>query len=369
MLTSSAQYRAALPYAVRREVRVQVLHNGAVVADSDLDDVYLPLGGNVEAQLQARVTRTARLAIDPSLYPVTSTDVFAPEIAVLRLYGGIGYPDGSREVFPIFTGRVIKVDRDPAGMVTVSAEDYASDVVAFQFEQPQLSITTNTVTAEIKRLIRQVLPDAVFGTNNVTDGLVPALVWDTDRGQALDDLASSLGARWYTLGDGSFVVRAYPYTVGTPVASLVDESGGTLMTATTTRTREGVVNSWTVVSERMDGTAPVRATVRDLDSASPTMYGSTFGVISKVIKVQTPLTSGQAQQTAAALLSTTRALGEQWSVNCVPDYTLEAGDTIDLSYRGLSGTQVIDRITYPLMAADNMQMTTRSSVSPSQQGG
>lgn len=369
MLAASTLYRQALPYAVRRVVRVQVLHGTTVVADSDSDATYLPRAGTVQAQLQARVTRTVDLPIDPSLYPQSSSDVYAPEQAVVKISAGIGYPDGSRELFPIFTGRVIEVTRSPDGTVSAHCEDYASDVVAARFEQPQASVVGNSIVTEIQRLIRQVLPGAVFGTNDVVDGPVPALVWDVDRGQALDDLAASLGARWYALGDGTFVVRVYPYTASTPVLSMADGDGGMVVSATVKRSRAGVVNSWTVVSERMDGSAPVRSTVRDLVPGSPTMWGGPFGQINQVVKTQAPLSAGQAQQTAAALLSTTRALLETWEVSCVADYTIEPGDTLALSSRGLDGVQVADRVAYPLSTADSMTMSTRSAVTPSQQGG
>jgi hypothetical protein len=362
VLTSTQLYKDALPFPHRRETRVEVYHGGVRVGDSDTDPRLLPEAGSVSASLTSRVTRTMDLEVSPELYPSDPADLLSPYTAVLKVSSGIGYPDGSREIFPVFTGRVLDVDRAENGNVVLRCEDLAADVIGFQFEQPQPSILGNPITSEIHRLILQALPSATFGTDDVVDSTTPTLVWDEDRGQALDDLAQAVKARWYALGDGSFVIRRYPYTAGVPVASLVDQSGGLVMTASRSVTRAGSANSVTVVSERMDGTAPVRATARDNDPSSPTYFGGDYGKVSQIIKVQTPLTNSEAQSLAIAQLAACIALTEQWSISCTPDHTLEPGDTINASYRGVSAVQVIDRITYPLTTEGPMELQCRSSI-------
>lgn len=361
MLTVSGLYRQALPYPVRRENRVQVFHGGVLVADSDTNPVYLPEGGTVEARLTSRVSRTARITMDPSLYPAAPGDVLSPYAAVIKVFTGIGYPDGSREIFPIFTGRIYDFDRAPSGGLVVMAEDLAADVVGFPFEQPQPSSAGGSVLQQIRQLISDAVTGAVFDTNDVTDGTVPQLVWDTDRGQALDDLANALQGRWYTLGDGSFVVRKFPYVGGTPVVTISDDSGGVVMTATRRVTRDGTINSMTVVSERMDGTDPVRVTVRDNDPVSPTFFGGPFGKRSRTVKVQTPLSFGGAQALARSLLASGMALTEQWSIAMPSDGSLEPGDTIGVGYRGISSNQVIDSARWSLDTAQ-MSIETRASI-------
>lgn len=363
MLTSTQQYKDALPYPHRRVTRVQVYQGGVLVGDSDTNPLLNPVDGAVSASLTSRVTRTLDMTVRPELFPAAPTDLMSPYASVLRISSGIGYPDGSREIFPIFTGRVVDVDRTGDGGVQITGEDLAADVIGFEFEQPQASLAGSPIPLEIRRLILQALPSATFGTDDVPSGEVPVLIWDTDRGKALDELAEAVTGRWYALGDGSFVTRRYPYTTGTPVASLVDESGGLVVTASRSVTRAGTANSITVVSERMDGTDPVRVTVRDNDPASPTQFGGLYGRVSKVINVQTPLTQADAQQLAIEQLAAHTALVEQWSLSLVPDHTLEPGDTIDVSYRQVSSTQVLDRLVYPL-GLSQMSAQTRASVSP-----
>lgn len=361
MLTVSSQYRAALAAAPRRENRVQVFHGSTLVADSDTNAVYLPLGGTVEAQLTSRVTRTARIEMDPSLYPAAPTDVLSPYTAVIKVFSGIGYPNGSREIFPLFTGRIYDFDRTPSGGLVVLAEDLAADVIGFPFEQPQPSSVGVSILQQMRQLISDAVPGAVFDANDVTDGTTPQLVWDTDRGQALDDLAKAVQGRWYTLGNGQFVVRKFPYQGGTPVVTLTDGSGGAVMTATRRVTRDGTINSMTVVSERMDGSDPVRATVRDTNPLSPTFFGGNFGKRSQIIKVQTPLSFGGAQALAQTLLASGMALTEQWAVEMPSDGSLEPGDTITVSYRGITSNQVIDTARWSL-GTDQMNIQTRASI-------
>lgn len=368
MLTGSALYADSLPFPHARTLRVQVLRGSTVLLDTDDPanggDALLPVGGTVRAALSGRVTRSLDAQFPSQWWPANDGDPFDPKFGVLKIWAGTRFPDGSREIFPIFTGRIQDADRPADGSFRVTASDRAADVVAFQFEQPELSLTGNTVVQEIRRLILQAFPAAVFGTNDVNTAiLVPPLMWDTDRGKALDDLAQSLQARWYTLGDGSFVIRQYPYQGGTSVVSLSDGYPGTLSGAEIRKSRFGGANSVTVVSERMDGTAPVRYTARDIVPSSPTYYFGDYGKVSQVVKVQTPLDNAGAQALAGQLLSAQIAVTETWDVSCVPDYRLEPGDTIGLAWRGNASTQVIDTITYPLtLQSAAMTIGTRASV-------
>lgn len=370
MLTATALYRQALPYPWRRVCRVDVYHDGAFqgsldsVASGAASGATGITGGDIQVRLTSRVTRVLSLGVDPSLMPETATDLLAPERAVLRVFAGIGYPDGSSELFPVFTGRVHEASEGPSGEVTVLAQDLAADVVGFPFEAPQNSQTALSVVTQIQALITQAVPDAVFGTDDVTDQPVPKLTWDTDRGAALDDLAQAVQGRWYTLGDGSFVVRRYPYDAGSPVLDLVDASGGTLMTARRSRSREGTANTVTVISERLDGTDPIHVTLRNLDPSSPFAFGGPYGKVGQVTKVQTPLTQAQATLLASQQLTAATALSERWSISCVPDATIEPGDTLNVSYRGTNSVQVVDSIRYPLTTG-NMTLETRSSLAMS----
>lgn len=361
MLPSTAAYKDAIhaPHQLAFEVDLYDGPGGDVLARE------VPIfGGQVTANLTHRVTRTASFSVHGDLWPGTDpADLLTPYRTVAVIRAGIEYGNGERETFPLITGRVGDVTRNDDGSVTAEVDDLAADVLDFRFEQPRNSERV-TVLAQIRRLISEALPEATFGADLVANpgAETPVLTWDEDRGKALDDLAETLGARWYTLGDGSFVVRAYPYADGVALQTITDEPGGLLRSGAVTLTRrDGTANSITVVVERFDGGAPFRVTARDGTPGSPTLFGGPFGRVSRIIKVQTPLTEGEATVYARAQLNAATALASTWQVTCVPDYTLEPGDTALFRSRGVQSTQVIDRITYPLTPA-TMSLSTRAYV-------
>jgi hypothetical protein len=363
VLPSSVLYKPSLLGPHKLAVRVRVYQNDVLVADTKTGGLPLP-DGAVDASMTARVTRTFAGNFPDESFTGDPLDVLSPYLSVLRIEAGIEYATGLTEVFPIFKGRVTQADRLEDGTTAVQGDDLAADVIGFQFEVPQNSITTHSTVAEIQRLILQALPSATFGVSDVPSTRVPVLTWDQDRGQALDDLAAAVSGRWYALGDGDFVVRLYPYTIGAPVATMTDGPGGMIAGARISITRQGAYNSVTVVSERMDGLPPIRALARNNTVGSPTRFGNGYGRVSQIIRIQTPLTQLGAGALAKAQLAASGALSEQWATTIVPDYTLEPSDVVDLTSRRRTSRQVIDRISYPLTTQALMTLSSRSRVDP-----
>lgn len=356
MLPSTVTYKQAIhaPHSLAFRVDLYAGPGGAVIQRD------IPVfGGSVSANLTHRVTRTGTFTLGQEFWPVLATDPLTPYQTVANIKAGIQYGDGSEELFDVITGRVGEVTRNADGSVTARIDDLAADVLAYRFEQPQNSELI-TVLQQIRRLIQDALPSATFGTDDVTDADTPRLTWDEDRGKALDDLAEALGGRWYALGNGDFVVRRFPYDVGTSVQDILDGPGGLLVSGAPSLTRDGAANSITVVVERFDGGIPFRVQARDNSPTSPTRFDGPFGRVSQVIKVQTPLTVGEATIYARAQLNASTALSSQWSVLMVPDFTLEPGDTVTLESRGVRSVQLIDSITYPLGAGGTMSLRTRA---------
>lgn len=359
MLPTSTQYRQVLPTPHKRVFRIDVTDIDGVVRASDLR----PFDGSVEATLTQRVTRRAMFRMGSEWYPAVSDDPLSPEFAVVHIRAGVQYGDGSVEMFPIFVGRVDTPVLNADGTVDFECYDLANDVVSYPFEQPRTTVEGMTLD-EIRSLILEAVPQAEFGADNVTDTPTPQLTWDDDRGEALDDLAQSLGARWYTLGDGSFVVRSFSYIPGPIVATYTDGPRGVVTEATISRTRAGAFNSVVVVSERTDGSDPIRVPARVTNPGNPLQFGGKYGRVSQIIKVNTPLSVTQAQNLAQTQLNASAALRAQWEVRMVPDMALEPGDTVSLRYRGQTGVQIVDQITYPLNNEETMTVTGRAGVDP-----
>lgn len=358
MLTSSVLYKEALHGPHKRAAYID-----SYDIDGNLLAQRIPIiEGSVRANLTNRVTRTATFSVPEEWWPRSPDDPLSSFQAVVRIFAGTQYGDGSSDVFPIFTGRIYDPVRETDGSASFRADDLAADVIAFRFERPQQStrLPFENIVTESQRLILEAVPQATFGTSNVPLAPVPRLVWDEDRGQALDDLAEAGGGRWFALGNGDFVLRRFDYEPVTPVQEFLDGPGGLMSRASISQTRDGAANSVTVVSERLDGTDPVRRTVRN--NAGPTAFNGKFGKVSQVIKVQTPLTEAEAENLARTQLGAATALTEQWTSEVVPDYTMEPGDTGRLRYRGVMADQIIDGIDYPLMTDRPMALFSRGSV-------
>lgn len=360
MLPSTPAYKLALRLPHRRVSRFTVrTPDGTLLAED------VPIGGGqVTARISSRVTRSASFTASDEWFPVLATDPLSPFHAIVTIETGIAYPSGEEELFPVFTGRVYEASRDADGQVTFRADDLAADVLAADFEQPEKSAPGASTVTEIQRLITAGYQWAVFGTSDVVDGTVPKLAWDEDRGKALDDLSATVEGRWFTLGDGSFVVRGFNYAGQPAVITLTDGETGTLSSARVTVTADGAYNCIVVTAERPDTATPIKVTERDLNPSSPSYFNGYFGKRVRRIRSQESLKFVDAQRVARSQLEASKALQRQWAVTCVPDMTLEPGDVTGLEWRGFRDTQVIDSLVYPLSPQTTMSFTARSSVAP-----
>ena len=345
--------------------RVRVFHDGIEVTPASGVPI---VAGSVAAALNSRVTRTLNLQVPFEFFPHNPDDLFSPYQAVVLIESGPRSLGGTAEFFPIFKGRIYEASLGGDGSVTLRADDLAADAIAFRFELPQNSQTSLSVVQQIQALISEAVNNATFGSNDVNDTTCPMLTWDDDRGKALDDLASALQARWYTLGNGDFVIREFPYVAGPIVATLLDgthsNSKSLLISATKTITRDATANSVTVISERTDGSVPVIRRHRDVGTTSPTRFGGPFGKVSQVLRPQTPLSGTEADALCRQQLAASLALTEQWSLEVPAIHFLEPGDTIRFRYRGSEAVQVVDSMTFPLTTNGNMTLTTRASIAP-----
>jgi hypothetical protein len=160
------------------------------------------------------------------------------------------------------------------------------------------------------------------------------------------------------------VVRPFDYAQTAPVQEFMEGPKGLMSRSQIQQTRDGAANSVVVVSERLDGTDPVRVVRRDNDLSSAARWGGKFGKITQVIKVQTPQSQAEATILAETQLRASVALTQQWTASVVADQSIEPGDTVRLGYRGRMADQILDGVTYPLGAGAVMTLTGRGAVRP-----
>lgn len=357
-------YRQAYPRPHRLSARVEVWERTGDTFARLLD---LPHnGGGVQATLGLRVTRQMTVTTDCSWFPWDDDAPLAPLGNQLRAWRGIEYGDGSSIEFPIFTGRINSVEMQADRSVRITCVDPAADVIDNEFEIPTPAATSSTIPLQVRELIQNGYPPAVFGPFDPIYDPVPILTWDTDRGQALDDLAVAGRSFWYALPDGRFVLRNVPWAVDpatvTPVVTLTEGVLGTISAAAVSTSRDLVANSVTARSERADGSEPLHVTVRDLNPLSPTFYGGKFGRVNRTVSIQEATTNGQLAAAAQTLLRRAKARTRTWAVSCVPDASLELGDGVQIEALGHSALQCIAGFTVPLNAQGEMTLQLRSYV-------
>jgi len=371
-----ARYRDALVRPHTAYNRVDVLARDGTVLYSGTMGEGLPfIEGSVRATLTSRVARVLSLTVDRSWFPVLPSGEVDPDGLLspfgnrIAAYRGILYGDRSIVQFPVFFGRIETVAMGRSGQVTLTANDLAADVVDAIFETPQSSVPTNTINAEFRRLVLGALPDATFGTSDLTGVKIPPIAWQSDRAQALDDMSATVAMLWYPLADGSFVQRLTPWTNPGQVAqlSLTDGTGlapgalGGIADWTITVSRTGVYNSVIFASERQDGSSPQHAIVRDLNPTSPTYFLGNFGRKPLLIQNQAALTQSQCLQAATNQLRAATAITQTWDpVSIVPDASIELGDLVQMQADGVSSTQVISGFTLPLRETGDMSLSLRA---------
>lgn len=321
--------------------------------------------GTVSATLNSRVTRELQFSVPYDLYPDDPTDLLAPFGNEIRAYRGIRLGDGSDTyTWQVFRGRIRQVRKYSTGNVSITCTDRAADVTDHEFITPQNSQTNNSVFAEFVHLVSDAVPDATFGVSDEFITMVQPLTWELSRSAALDELASTMGAVWYALANGDFVMRRYPWTQpGAPVITLTDGAGGTINSWEMLRDRNQIYNVVTVTGERLNGDAPVYGTAMDTDPLSPTFVGGGFGVRSLLERLQTPATAGRAQGAALERLAVAVAPVESISMRCIADASLELGDVITVDIEGRTTVQVVSALSMPMAMDDDMFVSTRSLVS------
>lgn len=353
-------YRAALSSSHEPFLLVEILDG----FDNVLISNPTYLSGSVQATLTNRVARTCDITFDESFYPYSPEDPLAPYGNKLRVTRGVQFAEGTRFAWVVFVGRIQQTDLADDGTCTASAADYAADVVEAKFLIPNNSQVGDPVPTEVYRLIEDGFPQATFGPTDVQPIPTQALTWQLDRGQALDELGASVGAFWYPLADGRFVLRRYAWTVRSePVVTYSDGDGGSVVGSTASRAREDVYNSLTVSGERLSGDVPVYATAQDNNPDSATYISGPFGRRHQLLRLQTPASPAAAQTAAADNLRRLTALVESWQWDMTVDAALELGDTVSLNVRGRSDIiQVVSGFSLPLDLSSPMRVRARSQV-------
>lgn len=324
--------------------------------DQSLGDIEV-VDASVSATYATRGGRDAYIVVDRSIIDSGLLDPNSDEVVIRTGIPGV-------VAVPLFTGRVDEVEEDSDGSVRVQLLSRGAEIIRAQFEVPWVAGPAGTrAYAEIMRIIQSVNSSWGVDTTRANDNVIPGnLVWEIDPGQALDQLAQGASLIWQPDRFGSFEVFSNPWYVGTAqpsVLTLFDGQDGVLVEVQSNKSRIGVYNSVTVVTERVNNTVPIRVTFRDTDPASATYWGGLFGKQNLVIKNQTPEASGNSAVLALRILRQSLALRRSFVIT-VPDLPLlDPGDVITLWYRDVVYALVVESIDYSTRADQPTRLTAR----------
>ena len=341
----SATQKAALLGNHEMSTRVSAFRGAQSLGDIPVIDL------NVRATMSTRGGREAALTVD---YGLVADGLLNPLSDQVIIYTGI---KNVVEV-PIFTGRVDTRNSDESGRVEVPLMSRGTEIIRAEFEAPwPVSVPLNS-TSETTRIILDVDPTWGVDTSRATPREIPAnLVFEWDRGQALDQIAQGASQIWQPDRTGGFTLYDNPYSIGPALASqsvvtLVDGENGATVRVSDAISREGIYNSITVVVERVNNVEPIRVTVRDTDPASPTRWGGPFGKQNRVVKNQNPTNIADATLLALRILRQSLALQRSWRIEVPHLPILDPGDVFILWYRDEVTAQVVESLSYSTRGED-----------------
>jgi hypothetical protein len=364
-------YREALAGSHRIIVRAEVWRDGARI--DEFGDEGLPiLGGNVSATLRSRVTRSVNMTVDETLVPALDDEdgLLTPYGNYLKIFRGIELGNGLPYEWPIFYGMIGETNDPGDGTIEIEGDDRAGEVDRAKFSSPRTSSVGASVRAQVMELIEEAVPDAQFDValTGFADR-VPLLTWEFDRSRALDELATSSGAFWWALPNGTFTLRPVPWANFAPPALRLDEivdpanPGGAIVHKARGRvSNESVINEVVAYGERMDGSTPVWATARDLNPASPTRADGPVGRRTRLLRLQTPQNTGSIAGAAQDYLRRASGIVEEWSWEQTIDPAMELGEVVLLApkRRRTAIVQVVSGFNISLGMEGTMGVTARA---------
>lgn len=373
MLSISDDLRATLTASHVQALRAELWYDGELIA------ARLPVtGGSVKWDGDADVACRATFAIadvDAAAFPIGASGISAYGTEVY-LERGAYVPGGDAEYVPLGRLRIQDDDlaewfrTDASGeWITAgfSAEGEALDrlqaVEDARFLAPESSPTEKTCKAELRRLLRGIVP---LGTwDAIEDAATPAgLTYDESRLAAVVKLADALGAQLYTDRNGTAQLRSTAWATEPVWTFDGTAAGGGLESLAWKDTRDGVYNAVVARGESTgDNAPPVQAVAYDVTPASPTRWGGPFGRVPYFYS--SPLITTKAQAEAAAKTRLDNLLrGRERTVtfSALPLPFLEVGDTVAVTTPRVHLRGVLVGMEIPL-APEKASYTVRAAES------
>lgn len=280
-----------------------------------------------------------------------------------RLHVKLGVSLRRGETEWLTRGRFLIYDAEPDGdVINVAAVGLLELINEARLISPYQP--TGTFTSTLRGLVEPALTVLVEG--GLVDRAVPSTInYDEDRLGAVNELLDAWPAEAYVDPEGYLHVTP-PVTSVTPVLSLTDGSGGTVILAQGSSARANGQNA--IVARGQDSSGAQVQGVAYV-TTGPNAYGGAFNPLPVPFFFQSPLLTSVGEAQAAAQTIRDRRRRETapaYSVFMVPDPRIQVGDVVSLTSTRLQLAAVpcsVERLVLPYTADDNlpdMEITVRS---------
>jgi hypothetical protein len=370
--TTTPAWNTAVTASHTMAVQVDVLNRNVPVLT-----LGTVTGGSVEVE-RTLIRRQASLTIvdpgDGSLIPSSPNDPLSVYGNEIRIWRGIVYPDGTRELVPVFTGPIAEVEEDWP-QITVKAFDRADRVQRHRFESPNVIGSGTNYILAIQRILEAADPGIEF--NFPATSLVTSQLMFEEQGdpwEAAKKMAASMGFELIFDAMGVCTMYAEPganvtnplfvFAEGDNASFPEQATTATLLGATRSRTNRGRFNKVIVTGENTDNSAVYRAEAWDADPSSPTYIAGDYGVVPRWYASQFVTSNAQAAAAARSVLQAELGQSDQIPFEIIPNPALDVGDPARIvrARAGIDTTRTIDKLSIPLDASSGMSVITRSQV-------
>jgi hypothetical protein len=365
MYPTSDAFRQAVRQSHTAVSTAEVWRGLQKILDLDISD------GSVSVSVNQSTRRTCTVgfsvsASDNDLIPSTPFDAITPFGNEIRLYRGVQFADGSREMVPlgVFVITSVEMDQGPDQVkVTVSGVDRSLRVSGNVWLEPY-QVPAGPLTTALTNLLQNRWPAIELSFPTLAVNVQQQVLGQDAGNDPWKDavyLAEMAGYDLFFDANGVCVLQPFPSPdSASVVATYTDED--VLVKVRRQDTTEDTYNGVVYIVESSWLLVPYRVEVWDLDPNSPTYRYGAFGEVPKIVSQSAITDSNAATTAAAALLAKGLGLAQNVTWESTVDPALDVNDVVLLRNSGTKTERVliVDQVTIPLSPSAALSAQART---------
>lgn len=237
------------------------------------------------------------------------------------------------------------------GLVNVEALGVLQRAAEDRLPSPLAPRSGGTLVSEFRRLLPSGLAVAI-DPSLTNRGCPRSMEWSEDRLAALYEIADAWPARLRTDQWGQVALLPTLPEVPTPVVTLKDGKGGTVVGTARTDSRDQAYNRVVVRASNTDAPnkAPIQAVVDQ--ATGPMRVGGPYGVVTKFWSSPLITTAVQARLSGTTMLANSLRPSRTIPVTLAPDPRLDLDDPVEVISEGSRDWGYITGYDLPLTVSD-----------------